>query len=259
MFTFCPHRRSLPRQCPAVWVCWTLLAGGANACSDQPSVVCTSARVPYAAKYSRVTGTGDCAELTGEELGVYTFNGSNPDGTPNWSDATLSIQPLWIYQQEAGGAGAEAFSRGQFDRPEPDPRGLCTVGHMTSTIVNVAAVPEGSTDANGQSLPSAPAKEVRYEWSNLKVRVTPETVGTAFVADLAYTSGDCGATYAVWAVAPAIRCATSPATTVDPAVCLPADPSQGRFTGSGIDPSFEVACDPGSSLCVPTRDPTSSQ
>ena len=65
-------------------------------------------------------------------------------------------------------------------------------------------------DAGPPPFPGQPAMTFRYEWSNLRVRMSPEFPGNAFSADLTVTQDGCTATYEVNAVFPATACGDSP-------------------------------------------------
>jgi hypothetical protein len=56
------------------------------------------------------------------------------------------------------------------------------------------------------SVPEAPAYDVRYEFSNVRVYYTPAAIGTQFAADLRYTADGCTARYKVAAVTPMVSC-----------------------------------------------------
>jgi hypothetical protein len=99
-------------------------------------------------------------------------------------------------------------------------------------------------------LVTLPALRVRYEFSDVKVRMTAEVPGTAFTATLGQTEGNCVATYDVVAFYPAVDCTTD--TDCDPS----SDVDAGRLRGSGINPSFDPACDLSIGACVPRVDVT---
>src|SRR5215831_18103841 len=80
----------------------------APSCSDQPKVRCASARGMFAAKYTLVSGTGDCSLLKGDTLGLGSYNPSNSDGTPNWDDSTIAIQPYALAALTGGAPPAMA-------------------------------------------------------------------------------------------------------------------------------------------------------
>jgi hypothetical protein len=61
------------------------------------------------------------------------------------------------------------------------------------------------------SVPHAPAYDVRYEFSNVRVYYTPAAIGTQFAADLTYTADGCTAKYKVAAVTPMVSCGASAA------------------------------------------------
>jgi hypothetical protein len=179
-----------------------------SSCSDQPKVRC-AVRGQYAAKYTLVSGTGDCALLKGDLLGVATYNGSNGDGTPNWDDATIGIQAYALAALTQGAppamTGDSLFSLGHFSTAEPGGNSICEVPTLSAAEVHVSAIALSTTDA-GITCP-APAQDVKYEWSNVRAVVSAAVLGTQFAADLKYTANGCTAQYRVWAVSPPVPCA----------------------------------------------------
>jgi hypothetical protein len=97
---------------------------------------------------------------------------------------------------------------------------------------------------------TTPGTDIKYEWSNVRVRVTTAYEGTQMVADLKYTQDGCTAEYTVVGLWPAVSCAAkdpsgNPLDMPDPQSCDPfADPDAGRAYGSGINPDFQqdVTC-----------------
>jgi hypothetical protein len=195
-----------------------ILALGAGAllssCSDQPKVRCAT-RGQYAAKYTLVTGTGDCAGLKGDMLGVATYNGSNADNTPNWDDATIGIQPYSLAALTNGApptmAGDSLFALGHFATAEPGDNSVCEVPVLSVAEVHVPAITDATTDPMTMVVTCpAPAQDVKYAWSNVRAVVSAAVLGTQFSADLTYTANGCTATYRVWAVSPPVSCAAPP-------------------------------------------------
>jgi hypothetical protein len=185
---------------------WALVALAAS-CSDQPKVRC-AARGQFAAKYVLVSGNGDCSKLAGDLLGVGTYNGSNGDGTPNWDDATIAIQPYALAGLAGNGAmGDSIFSSGHFSTAEPNDSNFCDVPTLSAAEVHVAAITSASTDAMQNVTCPAPAMDVKYEWSDVRVVVSAAVLGTELAGDLTYTANGCVAKYRVWAVSPPISCA----------------------------------------------------
>jgi hypothetical protein len=198
----------------------TALALCSSSCSDQPKVRC-AARGQYAAKYTLVSGSGDCSMLAGDLLGVGTYNGSNGDGTPNWDDATIAIQPYALAGLTGGAkpsmAGDSLFASGHFSTAAPNDQNFCEVPTLSAAEVHVAAVAGATTDPmTGTVTCPSPAEDVKYEWSNVRVVVSAAVLGTELAADLKYTANGCTATYRVWAVSPAVTCALPPATPPPP-------------------------------------------
>jgi hypothetical protein len=183
----------------------------APSCSDQPKVRCASARGAFAAKYTLVSGSGDCSLLKGDTLGLGSYNTSNSDGTPNWDDSSIAIQPYALAALTGGGpppmAGDSNFSLGHITTSVPSSDNFCEVPTLSVAEVHIPAVTEPSIDGNGMVVCPSPAMDVKYEWSNVRLVVSAAVLGTEFAADLTYTNNGCTAQYRVWAVSPAVSCA----------------------------------------------------
>jgi hypothetical protein len=187
------------------------LAALLSSCSDQPKVRCAAARGQFAASYKLVSGSGDCSTLPGDMLGVGTYNSARADGTPNWDDATIAIQPYALAALTAGAppamAGDSLFSLGHFTAAEPNADRFCEVPQLSAAQVRLPAVTMASVDAMGNVTCPGPAQDVKYVWSNVRVVVSAAVLGTELAADLTYTANGCTAQYRVWAVSPAVSCA----------------------------------------------------
>lgn len=247
-----------------------LLGAGASAlpaCS-QPRIDCTTGHGGFAARYTlkpgSKQGTGTCDTLKGEIIGLEKYNPSSKDDVnkQDLTKARLAIQTstLGNLALDEEGAGVmvdrtKVYSLGDFVSTTPDENDVCKVPSLSPAELSVAA--SGST----------PGTDIRYEWSNVRVRVTTAYEGTQMVADLKFTQDGCTAEYAVLGLWPAVGCEKTDADgngtgQPDDSLCDPeADPAAGRATGSGINPDFknDIRCDPDLLLCVLKAPPADLQ
>ncbi|MGK3997129.1 hypothetical protein [Sorangium sp. So ce1024] len=239
--------------------CLMVVLAALVASCEQPRMNCTTGHGGFAATYTLKPGSkqgeGDCDTLRGEIIGLEKYNPSKPDDRTqqDLSRALLAIRATGLgalaAEAEAAGVAVDAgavVSMGEFAAVEPDEGDVCTVASLSAAEVELPA----SDDR--------PATRLRYEWSNVRVLVTPSFPGTLMAADLTYTKDGCTASYSVVGLWPAVSCAApavegAEGVETDPSLCDPqADIAAGRLTGSGINPDLEerVTCDPETALCV---------
>jgi hypothetical protein len=177
---------------------------------EQPRPLCSVARGSFAATYVLVDGSGPCAELHGELLGVdaYSAPTSSKDPTPNYKRMSIAIQPqrLTDLLADAEGRGASnaddvPYALGAFASAEPASN-LCSVPMLGGARVRLPALPPIDACTS-----ETEATDVSYQFSNVQVYVTPDAYGTQLSADLTYAEQGCQARYRVWAVYPAVPCA----------------------------------------------------
>jgi hypothetical protein len=205
----------------------------AVSCSDQPKMKCTAGRGRFAATYTSAAPLPDAGcNLAGEELGVEVYNQPNAEGT----NVDPSKQSIWIRGQSITNAIDERLgasdmnhpqnSIGRFETPEPGDDTFCRVGGLSPAQQDL---PDSGT---------FPATSIKYEWSNVRVVVSPRTQGSQLVGDLTYTRDGCTANYHVTALYPAVECQAD-GTALDFCPCLYyADPTYERQKGSGISPDL---------------------
>jgi hypothetical protein len=277
----------------ALRVCTALLLCAA---CDQPAPKCNVAHGPFWAKYTLVSGEGDCAMLTGEELDVQSYYAprSGSDERPDYDKVSIAIAPMTITAALSNAAGlAEPdaedvpYALGRFTTTTPTSDGLCSAPKLSAASLRLPAVPAHEVDMC-TSVPDAPAYDVRYEFSNVRVYYTPSAIGTQFGADLTYTADGCTAKYKVAAVYPMVSCgvptpledagsrgagdaelpddedggvAADGGTDVDAGeACPPPEPPSGPpvaddslCENAGINPDFAVSCDPEALMCALKR------
>lgn len=255
----------------------------ATGCPEQPGLKCAAERTAslisptgplgsvgdaYAATYKLVSGSGACAEIKGETLGVYQYSPDN-HGKEDFSKGTLAIQSATmgvagraldpsINDPNLGVSDPDAshhlYAIGNYTSMDPKD-GICSVPTMRPAILELpftpfptpdagpdaaavatdaglpdavaapdattptdAGVPTSdaavTTDGGGVMADAGPAGQAavsyRYEWSNVKLLMTPEFPGNAFTARLKVTQNGCTATYNVDAIFPHVPCGDTP-------------------------------------------------
>ncbi|OJT23883.1 hypothetical protein BO221_18150 [Archangium sp. Cb G35] len=248
-----------------------LLASTLSACDPlQQDPQCVVARAvsdgstgSFATSFSLAPGedaAASCAHLKPEVVGLQKYFSQDPnarDRDPNVKDRVgIRSQPWWLAMPAVVAAErpyavdpdapVQRHAVGDLTTDAPGPDNYCEVPQLD----NPTRLELRST-VSGQ-----PGLSLAYAWSNLRVYNTPEIPGTLFVADLTYTENGCEAKYKVKGIWPVVSCATN--RKPDESKCDPnADPSVGRLRGSGINPSFDVKCDPDALICV-LKDPTAA-
>jgi hypothetical protein len=227
MKTLSAFRWILPLGCVAA------LLSSCNA--DQPLPQCTIGRGEHAVRYTLVRGTGPCAAKTAEKLGAQIFR-TPGSGIP----PTLVFRPGPLAANEGKDTANSVNTEGDFTTEYPSEDELCLVPSMSEARQRVAQT-DGST------------KDIRYEFSNVRVQGSSAIPGTQWIADLTYTENDCTAQYVAVGMFPALKCERTVGTTVerDPAICQQPRPSL------SIDPAFPTSCDESTNLCVLRGDPPS--
>jgi hypothetical protein len=152
--------------------------------------------------------------LIGEELDVQSYYArrSSSDERPDYDKVSIAIQPMTITGALANAAGlAEPdaqdvpYAIGRFTTTSPRADHFCVAPKLAAASLRLSAVPAHDLDMC-TSVPEAPAYDVRYEFSNVRVYYTPAAIGTQFAADLTYTADGCTAKYKVAAVTPMVSC-----------------------------------------------------
>lgn len=245
---------------------------------EQPKIRCTTGHggfaVTYTLKPGSKTGEGDCDTLRGAIIGLEKFNPTMPGNEEEQdpSRARLAIRASEIGQIVANARTATTpvdidssviSSFGDFASVDPDENDICTVPSLTAAELKVQEFQyEYETgEPPMKVLGTQPAADLRYEWSNVRVYVTPFFPGTQMVADLTYTKEGCTASYSVVGVWPAVSCATGEGGTDESLCDSQADPEGGRPKGSGINPDLkdQITCKPETALCVLKEPPPELQ
>lgn len=214
---------------------------------DQPAPRCSIARGEFSAIYTLKSGTGPCAELRGEVLGVQAYNApqSASDPRPDYDRTSIGIQASTITGllggAQAAGVTGEAddlpYGLGAFRSARPDDDDLCSVPSLSVAHLRLPEIPEQVAACT--TTPVQPAVDVSYTFSNVRVFTTAGAYGTQFSADLTYSRDGCTAEYTVVAVYPAVPCGIDPPTE-DPGREAPAEDE----SDAGPDEAGEPVIDP---------------
>jgi hypothetical protein len=201
---------------------------------EQPTAGCIVQDASFAnwyAKYDLKEGQNlstECQALVvkGELMGVFKF--TDPQ-KPN--SAVLTIRPQGLYSRASRDPG-DPYLQNAVGKlaDEPDASSFCAATDFSLATVNAAAA--GTT----------PATSISYQYSNMRVYAAPQAPGTQLTGDLTYTRDGCTIQLGVRGIWPAVAC--------DPESTNPAETCG---AGSGINPEFDVTCDPELNRCVPTK------
>ncbi len=244
-----------------------LVVVGSSACLSQPNAGCPVATsnpafelAPYWVKYTKVSSTGMCGELTGEAIGFQKYN------TPGTKEIRLSYRVQGI---------GEPFENGQIDPTDPEGtkiNGFCKLPAIPAADNFCAATDfvaaeqsyeaiagMGVNDGGTEIVGGAAALAIKVEFTSLKFLATVNAPGTLFTGELARTEGTCQTIYNTEGLWPQVVC--------DPAgntasgynlVCDPvANADAGHGLGSGINPTFALKGKP--ITCVPCSTCASSE
>lgn len=272
----------MPRH---AYLATVLCLGAAVAACKQPAPKCNVAHGAFWAQYTLVPGETDCGLLPGEQLDVQSYYAprSASDRRPDYDNVSMAISPIstTLPLLDADGIAQEdiPFALGQFSSSKPDAQGVCPVAMVSAVELQKPFVPAEPIDMC-TTAPEQPEIDVRYEFSNVRVYYTAAAIGTQFSADLTYTNAGCVAKYKVVAVTPMVLCgvpvdagapdeepsegpqdAAAPDDGMDgeDAGCPPAEsepppepmePDDSLCVNVGINPDFQVECDPQALMCV---------
>ncbi|HYH94768.1 hypothetical protein [Hyalangium sp.] len=201
---------------------------------DQPNAGCIVQDASFAnwyAKYDLKPDQNLSAEcqakvVKGEVWGVFKFT------DPQKADSSvLTIRPAGLYTRATRDPGDPYLQTAEGKlAEEPDASDFCAANEFSLATVNAGP---SSTE---------PATSISYQFSNVKVYAAPDAPGTQIGADLAYTRDGCTIQLGVRALWPALAC--------DPDS---SNPAENCGAGSGMNPEFDVTCDPDLNRCVPTK------
>jgi hypothetical protein len=250
----------------------TLLLAGCSV--EQPKTRCQTAKGAFSLKYTKVDGSGPCAELKGETAGVNSY------WRVEGNDRSVTRGPVAIRNDEVGALleqyGQSAESKlvaavGGFATDDPGPDGFCDVTMASPAQLKLDPVPGTPAMGDAGATDPLPGVALTLEWSNVRFYVTAAQPGTMFTGRLKYSKAvdgqACTATYDVVGLWPAVHCEGEEmgpngmprgSGKPDQELCHPcADPSKGRASGSGISPTLDITCDAETLACIPKSAPPS--
>ena len=225
-------------------------------CSEQPEPRCATTLTTFAARYELVSGSGACAELTGEILGAMTFvtdwREDDDDGLYSVAIQSAAAGDL-VAQGEASDppvadpdAEHHPYGIGKFTSKTPGDDGLCQIPTLAAAELDMPEIPGTEPDVE-----ATPATSLAYQWQNFRLAVSAGAQGMQWTAELDYTRDGCSASYRVRAVAPAVSC--------DDGQGNPDDAACERRAAelSGVHPSLAggLLCEPTLLACVLANEP----
>ncbi len=227
--------------------CLSLLS--ATGC-NQPRPTCTMGHGAWSAKFI-APGDIACDKLAGDTLGIEPyFPASAQDAqTIDYDEAaTIAIRSkrmsdaLDVAERRGAPHSKDALtSLGRFRDAEPSDDDYCIAEDFEAAHLEVKAVDSPNPDK------AVDALDITYRWQALQVYTTAAAPGTQFSGTVQVVVDGCKADYDVWAVWPAVSCADADG---GPERC-----DQGRDIG--LNPDFDLVCDPDLFQCVPRRRPPS--
>jgi hypothetical protein len=216
---------------------------------SQPPIDCRVAHsgatgYNYAAVYTPTAGSGVCAEIGGDQLGMETYHDVAKNNDTEKQDfekpAKVAIQSMYlgVLSEDREDLGLpfdedpnhKRYAYGEFDSTTPDEKDICTIKSLKpaeqllpeipAELCDPADCPACTTDddcadtdypvcdtaSSTCTIPVVPEQHVKYEWTDINVYVTAASGGAQVQAHLKYTEDGCTAEYDVTAVWPAINC-----------------------------------------------------
>ena len=215
---------------------------------SQAPLTCVIGQGGWFAKYSlkpNQTVTGACAQKVGEGLGVRKYF---PAGQKPMVDIrTDTLGAMALQTPSDADSSHSPNSSGTLTAESPDSSNFCSIANFTKAEQNIPASAGGPGD-------------IVYEWSNARFLTQANVPGTQMMASLKYTEGGCTAEYKVVAMQPFKDCTKMDAqgsAVLDAQGNPVADDSACRGSLSGVNPDFNVKCDPTLVKCTLVNDPPS--
>jgi hypothetical protein len=242
---------------------------GATRCAAEPEVKCTVTGGAAAARLELVgEKTGSCAGVVfpfsddADLIGLEAYSPIVTDANINDEVTSFALQSgaLGALRDNAEGQSLSdpdsshtAYSLGKFDHVYPDAQHVCSASGFAPAELDLPLVPAHMND-EGEAVPEQAATHIKYEWSNVRVIVSVDSIGTQSFADLTYTQDGCVAHYRVSLLTPAVSCVdpNDDSAVVPSQFNAESDPSKG-FAGSGIGQGIAVTCGSDLALCLPDR------
>jgi hypothetical protein len=236
-------QRSLSRS---AFAAGALAAAALVSCeATQPKPFCRVRQDAYAARYTMQSMQGACTGkvLAGEIIHLQYYRTAPND--PAGASTSIAIEPESVAEAVKGTAGATGmeYSLGKFTTVNPGDDDLCRAPTLSETSI------------------VAGATRLSYAWSNIEMKVTPDSNAIHFGADLVRKDGDCTVTYKVSAINPALHCGDgrNQMGEPDPTTGNPSQALCEPVQGSGLSPELAYTCasTPDSTgtnhLCLPAK------
>ena len=139
------------------------------------------------------------------------------------------------------------YALGKFDAAFPDGNDICTISKPSIAELDLPDVP-AHMDPGGNMIDMQPATHITYEWSNVRIIVNANSIGTQTFANLKYTRDACTASFTVSIITPEVTCDTNGA--ADQSKCdAPTDPAV-----AAVPPGSTKCEDQGGRfLCLPNK------
>jgi hypothetical protein len=243
---------------------WAAIAAVPTSCGDQPPVKCTASANPGAARFKVTTMSGDCSMTplvmnAGEVVGVQTYvppvNDPNAYTLPN----SVALQGEESSLLAANGESVDPpvvdanmmhhlYALGTFDNAFPDGSDICHITTMSKAELDLPVVP-AHMDADMNMVDEQPATHITYEWSNVRIIVKADSIGTQTFAHLKYTRDACTAEFDVSILTPEVSCDDGNGMPDQSKCDAPTDPAIGA-----VPPGTTTCEDQGGQfLCLPNR------
>ena len=231
---------------------------------DQPAPKCASSRGDFVVRYTYVSGPESCKALTGEKVGIQTYNPVGESGKPNLDQGSVAMQADTLGKlfdnAESGGVSDpdpndKEYALGSFSTATP-------VGEVcTAPTLSVAQQQLGEVAEDDAGTAAQPATLINYTWKNVQFLVTSQYLGSQFIADLDIGRDATDCIYKAQGLYPYVDCFKlddngDPATDADgnmlpdDSFCAAEANPPAHPVGSGINPDFAVHCDPVLFACV---------
>jgi hypothetical protein len=206
------------------------------------------------------------AEWIGTRIQDAQQNAATDDALkPKWAE--LLNYPYGTAQEPAPPPGPDGnspgtnypYSFGKFDAVYPDANNLCHVPSMSASELDYPDIPKHQIpnpdfddtqpedpDNNPKMIPEdeQPATHVKYEWSNISVRVSADSIGTLTRGNVAITQDECSVSYEFALLTPKVGCGKDQGGTqvADPTACSPVATDENPY-GSGIGEDISTTCE----------------
>jgi hypothetical protein len=240
------------------------IASVPTSCGNEPPVKCTASANPGAARFTLTTMSGDCSNTPlvmnkGEVVGVQTYVPSVSDPNSYNEPNSVALQSEEASILAANGASVmppvadpdmthHLYALGTFDNAFPDGSDICHITTLSKAELNLPVVPAHMDDMM-MPVPEQPATHITYEWSDVRIIVRPDSIGTQTFAHLKYTRDACTAEFDVSILTPEVNCDDGSGMPDQSKCDAPTDPAVGA-----VPPGTTTCEDQGGQLlCLPNR------